>query len=157
MLSSVISAAMAAAIAILWLRSGPKPAPGLPAGAYRTLADASHELAHRSCAAHEWVACLEGLDQTRHLDASKFGPVEQAAWKAAVAGIRQQAVVDCTKGELETCLVGLDTARRYNPEGERDPSVTLARTEVQKGLAGAAATTMPPLNPDAKVIPQRHP
>ena len=156
-LSSVISAAMAAAIAILWLRGGPKPAPGLPAGAYRTLADASHELAHQSCAAQKWVACLEGLDQTRRLDASKFGPVEQAAWNTAVAGIRQQALADCTKGELVTCLEGLDTARRYDPDGDRDPSVVLARIEAQKGLPGSAATATPALDPDAKVIPQRHP
>jgi hypothetical protein len=61
LLASVVSAAVAATAFILWLRVVPRPAPGLPAGSYATLADASHELAQRSCAAQKWVACLEGL------------------------------------------------------------------------------------------------
>jgi hypothetical protein len=153
-LASTMAAAMVAVAAVIfWVRSWPKPHPGLPAGAYATLADASHELAHRSCAEQRWVACLENLEQTRRLDPSKLGPAEQEAWKAAVAGIRAQALADCTKGELMTCLEGLDTARRYDPDGDADPSVQLARSEAQQRLQGSAKST-PPRVPDAKEIPR---
>jgi len=155
-LASAISAALAVAVVLLWMRSVPRPAPGLPSGAYASLADASHELAHRNCAAQKWVACLEGLEQTRALDPSKIGPDEQGAWNAAVAGIRRQALADCTNGELSACIVGLDTARKYDPEGDKDPSVTLARTEA---LRRVGAVEAPPTGrtPDAKMVPQRRP
>ena len=156
MLRTAITLAMAAAIVFLWVRGVPRPAPGLPAGAYASLADASHGLAHRSCAAEKWIACLEGLEQTRALDPSKIGPDEQGAWSAAVAGIRRQALADCANGELPACIVGLDTARRYDPEGDKDPSVTLARTEALRRV-GAAQAPAPGWAPDAKMVPGRHP
>jgi hypothetical protein len=52
-----------------------------------------------------------------------------------------------------TCLEDLDTARQYDPDGDRDPSVTLARSEARQNLQG---TGTPFLNPDAKEVP-RHP
>lgn len=112
--------------------------------------------AHQSCAAQKWIACLEGLDQTRTLDASKFGPAEKAAWDAAASGLRQQAFADCGKRDLMTCLEELDTAKKYDPDGDRDPSVTLARTEAQQRLQGSAAPIPPFLLPDAKEAPPRH-
>src|SRR5580692_7972374 len=154
-LSSAIIAAMAVAIVFLSVRSVPRSAPGLPAGAYASLADASHELAHRSCADQKWVACLEALEQTRALDPSKLGPDEQGAWSAAVAGIRRQALADCAKGERLACIEGLDTARKYDPEGDHDPSVTLARIEAQRRLGGAEGPA-PSVIPDAKLVPWRH-
>ncbi len=156
-LASAITAAITVAAFLVWLRSVPPPAPRLPAGGYASLADASHELAHRSCAAQKWVACLEDLNQTRALDASKFGPAEKAAWDAAVAGIRQQAFADCGKRDLMTCLEELDTAKKYDPEGDRDPSVTLARTEAQQRLQGSAAPLPAFLYPDANEAPKRRP
>jgi DNA-directed RNA polymerase specialized sigma24 family protein len=155
-LASALTAAITVAVFLVWLRSVPPPAPRLPTGAYATLADASHELAHQSCAAHSWVACLEGLNQTRALDPSKFGPAEKAAWDAAVAGIRQQALDDCARHQLMTCLEGLDTAKVYDPQGDGDPSVTLARSEAQQKLQGSAAPA-PSFYPDAKEAPKRHP
>jgi hypothetical protein len=155
-LQTAFAVAAAAAIVFLVMRGRvTSQVPGLPSGAYPTLADASHELARRSCAAHEWVACLEELHQLGSLDASKLGPEEKAAMAAAVAGIRQQAFAHCASKELVTCLEELDTARRYDPEGDKDPSVTLARTEAQQHLQGSAAPA-PSFDPDAKDVPKRH-
>jgi hypothetical protein len=52
-----------------------------------------------------------------------------------------------------TCLEELDSARQYDPQGDLDPSVTLARSEAKQRLGAAAAR--PSLNPDAKVAPPR--
>jgi DNA-directed RNA polymerase specialized sigma24 family protein len=153
-LASAITAAMTATIFLLWLRSLPPPAPRLPSGAYATLAEASHELAHQSCAAQKWVACVEGLDQTRALDATSFGPAEKAARDTAVAGIRKQALDDCGKQDFMRCLEGLDTARAYDPDGDNDPTVTLARSEAQQKLQGSVQAPFP--YPDAKPGMPRH-
>jgi len=158
-LQSRVTAAVAAAVAavaalLFWIHTRPQPI-GLPPGGYATLADASHELAHRSCAAKKWVACLEGLEQTERLDPSKIGPAEQGAWKAAVAAIRQQAFADCEKGDLVTCLEELDTAKRFDAEGDSDPSVTLARADAEKRLQAGGGRREPPFIPDAKEAPKR--
>jgi hypothetical protein len=154
-LASAISSALAAVIALLWMRGPGAPKPGLPAGSYATLADAAHELARKSCAAQQWVTCLEDLDQVKRLDASKLGPAEQAAWNAAVAGIREQALAACAEDDFMTCLEGLDTARRYDAAGESDPRVQLARSEAQQRLRGSGAPA-PSWIPDAKEVPRQH-
>ncbi len=158
-LASAISAAIAAAVVLLWLRRPPQPTPGLPAGAYSTLSDATHELARRSCAAKQWVACLEELEQLGALDPAKVGPPQIGARKAAVAGLRQQALAACASGDDMTCLEGLDTARRYDPAGDADPTVTLARSEAERRVRGPAPAPAPaPFQaPDAKPVPLRHP
>lgn len=135
--AAAVGALVAAAVMLLVLRRAPTPV-GLPPGAFATLADATHALANERCAAREWVGCLEQLQTLRKLDDSRFGPAEQAAWTAAVAGMRQDAFVHCQKdgAELVTCLEELDAARRYDPEGDKDPTVTLARAEATRRLRG---------------------
>jgi hypothetical protein len=153
-LASAVSAALAVAIVLLWMRGPGAPKPALPAGGYATLADAAHQLAGESCGARQWVKCLDDLERLKGLDASKVGPKEQAAWDAAVAGLRQEALAACTKSDFMTCLEGLDTARRYDPGGESDPSVQLGRSEAEQRVRGSAAPGSSRV-PDAKPGPPR--
>ncbi|HEY5243524.1 MAG TPA: hypothetical protein VIJ22_18720, partial [Polyangiaceae bacterium] len=118
-LAAAVSSALAVVIAVLWMRGPGAPKPAQPtAGSYATLADAAHQLASESCAARQWVACLDDLERLKRLDATQMGPREKEAWNAAVAGIRQEALAACAKGDFMTCLEGLDTAKRYDPAGD---------------------------------------
>jgi hypothetical protein len=153
-LAAAITAAVAVAAFFVWLRVAPKPEPQLPAGAYATLADASQELAHQACAASEWVDCLEQLEHMRRLDVTKFGPDEQKAWDTAAAGLRREAAVDLEKNRDPLgCLEKLDTARRYDPNGDLEGTVTLLRTTAQQKLGGAQP--QPFRAPDVKLTPPR--
>ena len=150
------SSAAAILFLVLWQRERLLPRPAvLPPGAYATLADASHELAHRSCAEQQWAACLDQIDQTKRLDPKKIGPAEERARQAALAAIRQQALTACEQHDYVTCLAGLDKARGYDPDGDAVPLVQLARSEAQQKLHAAPARTTP-LIPDAKEIPVPH-
>ena len=154
--TAMVAAAAVAAIVVFVLmrnRLPVGPGPGLPHGAYATLADASHELARESCAAQEWAACIENLKQLRRLEAKELGPDEQGAWNAAATGIRYEALAHCAKGEVAACVAGLDAARELDPECDDDPTVTLARIEAARSVGQTAPPT--PLNPDAKVVPGR--
>jgi len=153
-LASAVSSALAVVAVILWMRGPGAPKPALPAGGYATLADAAHQLAGESCGARQWVKCLEDLERLERLDASKMGPREQEARDAAVAGIRKEALAACAKSDFMTCLEGLDTAKRYDPNGELDPVVQLGRSEAEQRLRGSAAPA-PSRVPDAKPGPPR--
>ena len=152
-LASAVTAALAVAIAILWMRGPGAPKPALPGGGYATLADAAHRLAGESCAAKQWVTCLDDLERLKRVDATKMGPEEQAARDAAVAGIRQDALAKCEKKDFMGCLEGLDTARGYDPAGDNDATVQLARSEAQQRLMGSGAPA-PTVIPDAKEGPR---
>ncbi|HEY3822903.1 MAG TPA: hypothetical protein VGL81_37315, partial [Polyangiaceae bacterium] len=155
-LASIVSAMVAAAVLFLVLRgSAPTPTkPGLPAGAYADLAGAAHDLARRTCAEKRWIACLEDLDQMKRLDPRTFGPEEAAARTAAVDGVRADAFAQCTEGHYVSCLEGLDTAAAYDPAGDADARVQLARSEAQVKLQGSASAR-PGWVPDAKGIPPK--
>jgi hypothetical protein len=153
-LASAVTAALAAVMVLLWMRGPGAPKPAVPVGAYATLAEAVHQLAGESCGARQWVECLDDLQRLKQLDASKMGPREQAAWDAAVAGIRKEALAACEKGDYMACLEGLDTAKRYDPAGESDQSVQLGRSEAEQKVRGTAAP-VPKREPDAKPIPPR--
>jgi hypothetical protein len=155
LLQAAVIATLAAAVFVLLVRGRIAPRPGLPPGSYDTLANATHDLAHQACAARQWVTCIEDLDQLERLDASKLGAEERGARKAAIAGIRDQALAACTDGDYMKCLEELDTARKYDPDGESDARVQLARSEAQQKLRGSSAPA-PSWVPDAKEVPRQH-
>jgi hypothetical protein len=115
----------------------------------RTLAAASREIAVRECAARRWTACLDQLVLVKTLDPSAFGPDEQAAQAAAVAGLRGDALRACEKQEWLECRDGLDEAGKYDPRSDDDPLVLHARTEVRLHVRERQQRPLQPL-PDAK-------
>jgi DNA-directed RNA polymerase specialized sigma24 family protein len=133
--ASTLSAVMTA-IVVLMLRprTTVPDQHGLPVLSDATLATAGRELAARSCAKQQWGACLSELDHVRHLDASKFGPAEVSEWETAVAGLRGQAFAACEKSEWVVCLEGLDAAQVYDPAGDAEKMVRLARSEARQNL-----------------------
>jgi hypothetical protein len=143
--AAAIGAAMSAAIFLLVLRRNPEAplVPTTPEWTNANLAAASRELASRSCAAHDDSPCLAHLEQAKILDPSKYGAAEQSAWVAAIADLRTKALGECSKREWTTCVEGLDEARRYDPDGDREPLVQLARSEAAAHTAGTVAPTQP--------------
>jgi len=56
-----------------------------------------------------------------------------------IALLRRDAVDACKQTRWEACLAGLDLARRYDPAGETDPLVALARQQATLALEGGDA------------------
>jgi len=135
--AAAIGAAVAAAVLFLVMRRAPHAPPGpLPLlWNDTTLATASRELAARSCAGSDARACLTHLEDARRLDPPRFGAAEQSARVAAIARLRASALGACGEQKWTECLAGLDDAQRYDPDGDREPLVQLARSEAAVALA----------------------
>jgi hypothetical protein len=58
-----------------------------------------------------------------------------------IAMLRRDAVDACHQTRWQACLAGLDLARRYDPAGESDPVVALARRQAEGALTGGDADT----------------
>lgn len=152
-LASAISAALAAA-AVLLLVMGRQPTPTVikppPPFAWTdtTLAEASRRVALRRCDEKQWQACLVGLDEAKRLDPAHTGPAEQAAWQAALVGLRSEALDACGEKQWLTCIEKLDLAQQFDPGGESDARIQLARSEALGQLRGPAPApprhTVPP-------------
>ena len=57
-----------------------------------------------------------------------------------IAMLRKQALDECKAQHWAKCLDGLDFVRKYDPEGDQGPMVTLARRIAAEGLEGEAGT-----------------
>jgi hypothetical protein len=110
----------------------------------------------RECAASRWTPCLDQLGPVKAFDPSAFGPDEQTAQKAAVAALHGDALRACEEQDWLVCRDGLDEADRYDPEGDNDPLVQHARTEVRLHARDRLPRPLQQL-PDAKgpFLPQR--
>jgi Sigma-70 region 2 len=156
---AALGAAIVATVAVvaalfLWIRGdggfgGPNVAAGRP---QPRLAVPAREIALKSCAAHAWIFCIDDLERARALDDAVITSADEQTLHNAIAALRQQTLADCATGDPITCLEELGTARRYDPAGDHDPSVTAARADAIQRLRGAGGP-----GPSGTPAPSPHP